>query len=183
MIDELTRAKEYLIQVQNADGGWGYGPSNSTSPEPTIYAAIALSRDDGKSKRAALRGFGWLAAQTKPNGAIALPGQKDDHWTSLLHLFALSKMQIAADLQGRLIDWAFTVKSQIADPVDDVPLDGKLMGWSWAKGTFSWVEPTSYALLALKAAGKSDNPRVIEGAKLLADRVDDDGGGTTAITK
>src|SRR5258708_40229068 len=112
MIDELTRAKNYLIQVQNADGGWSYVASNSTSPEPTIYTGMALGRDDGKSKRAALRAFDWLASQTKPNGAIALPGQKDDHWTSLLHLFALSKMNISADLQSRLIDWAFTVKSQ-----------------------------------------------------------------------
>jgi len=176
MTDELTRAKNYLIQVQNADGGWSYVATNSTSPEPTIYAAVAMGRDEGKPKRAALRAFDWLASQTKPNGAISLPGQKDDHWTSLLHLFALSKIKISADLQARLIDWAFTVKTQIADKVDDVPLDGKLMGWSWAKGTFSWVEPTSYALLALKAAGKSDHPRVIEGTKMLADRVCDDGG-------
>ena len=174
--DESTRAKDYLIQVQNADGGWGYGPSNNSSPEPTIYAALALGRDDGKSKRASLRGLGWLATQTKPNGAIALPGQHDDHWTSLLYLMALAKLNVSPDLQGRLVDWTFNAHSQIADPVEEVPLDGKLLGWAWAKGTFSWVEPTSYGVLALKMAGKSDHPRVIEGAKLLADRVCDDGG-------
>jgi len=180
MTEELTRAKNYLIQVQNADGGWGYGPSNNTSPEPTIYASLALGRDDGKSKRAALRGLDWLASQTKPNGAIALPGQvqnpKDDHWTSLLHLFALARLQMSPELQGKLIEWAVNAKSQIADKVEEVPLDGKLLGWAWARGTFSWVEPTSYGLIALKLAGKAEHPRVIEGAKLLADRVCDDGG-------
>jgi hypothetical protein len=176
MTDELTRAKNYLIQVQNADGGWGYGASNNTSPEPTIYTALALYRSDDKSKRAAVRGLNWLVAQTKSNGAIALPEQKDDHWSTLLHLFALAKMQTSVDLQARIVEWVFNSKSQIAEKVEEVPLDGKLMGWAWAKGTFSWVEPTSYGLIALKVAGKSDHPRVIEGAKLLADRVCDDGG-------
>src|SRR5580765_107528 len=114
MTDELTRAKNYLIQVQNADGGWGYGASNSTSPEPTIYAALALYRQEDKSKRAAVRGLNWLAAQTKPNGAIALPDQKDDHWSTLLHLLALAKLQMSAELQARLVEWVFNAKTQLA---------------------------------------------------------------------
>jgi hypothetical protein len=38
------------------------------------------------------------------------------------------------------------------------------------------VEPTSYALLALKSTGLQQNPRVQEGEKLLLDRTCSDGG-------
>ena len=32
-------------------------------------------------------------------------------------------------------------------------MDTELKGWPWSAGTFSWVEPTAYALLALKKLG------------------------------
>jgi hypothetical protein len=43
-------------------------------------------------------------------------------------------------------------------------------------GTFSWVEPTSYALLALKINGTRIHPRIQEAERLIADRVCTDGG-------
>jgi hypothetical protein len=57
-----------------------------------------------------------------------------------------------------------------------VKMDTKLRGWSWVDGTFSWVEPTSYALLALKAAGIRKHDRILEAERLLCDRVCSDGG-------
>jgi uncharacterized protein (DUF362 family) len=55
-------------------------------------------------------------------------------------------------------------------------IDLKLVGWSWAEGTFSWVEPTAWACLALQCAGHGDHERVKEGLKLLLDRALDEGG-------
>jgi hypothetical protein len=42
--------------------------------------------------------------------------------------------------------------------------------------TFSWVEPTSYALLAIKLCGRRNHPRVAEAERLLLDRACQDGG-------
>ncbi len=55
-------------------------------------------------------------------------------------------------------------------------IDSLRVGWPWAEGTFAWVEPTAWAVLALRAAGYGNHPRVIEGAKLLLDRAFDSGG-------
>ena len=39
-------------------------------------------------------------------------------------------------------------------------IDPERVGWPWAEGTFSWVEPTAWAVLALRAAGHGEHPRV-----------------------
>jgi hypothetical protein len=54
--------------------------------------------------------------------------------------------------------------------------DPTLTGWPWVVGTHSWVEPTGFALLALRAAGMTEHPRVREGFKLLLDRALPEGG-------
>src|SRR5262249_53884905 len=51
-----------------------------------------------------------------------------------------------------------------------------LIGWPWAEGNFSWVEPTAWAVLALRRLGQGGQARVKEGQDLLLDRVLDKGG-------
>src|SRR5262249_33752329 len=62
-------------------------------------------------------------------------------------------------------------------PGEDVhDINTKLIGWPWAENTFSWVEPTAWAILALRRAGYGGHPRVAEGTTLLLDRVLESGG-------
>ena len=53
--------------------------------------------------------------------------------------------------------------------------NNQLLGWPWIDGTFSWVEPTSWCLLALKKAGQLPSrtgaaARIAEADRMLADR-------------
>ena len=52
--------------------------------------------------------------------------------------------------------------------------DNQLIGWPWNDGTFSWVEPTSWCLLACKTAGPHFRAaaavRIAEAERMLADR-------------
>jgi hypothetical protein len=62
-----------------------------------------------------------------------------------------------------------------------VPLNPDIQGWPWALGTFSWVEPTAYALLALKKLrpalqGSRVDARIHQGELLLYDRMCAGGG-------
>jgi VWFA-related protein len=59
--------------------------------------------------------------------------------------------------------------------------DNTLQGWSWIEGTFSWIEPTSWCLLALKKSPAVLHPRersarIDEAERLLLDRVCRTGG-------
>ena len=54
--------------------------------------------------------------------------------------------------------------------------DSTLIGWPWVEGTHSWIEPTAWAVLALKAVGLAQHPRTREAVRLLVDRLLPDGG-------
>ncbi|MEK7757853.1 MAG: hypothetical protein AAB385_11645, partial [Planctomycetota bacterium] len=54
--------------------------------------------------------------------------------------------------------------------------DTTLRGWSWVENTHAWVEPTAYAILALRGAGKGEHPRVREGIQMVLDRAIPNGG-------
>jgi hypothetical protein len=54
--------------------------------------------------------------------------------------------------------------------------DSTLVGWAWVEGTHSWIEPTAWGVLALKAVGLAQHPRTREAVRLLVDRLLPDGG-------
>jgi hypothetical protein len=66
----------------------------------------------------------------------------------------------------------------------EVEVDVELKGWPWASGTFTWVEPTAVAMLALRAMSgdpaladsRDRRYRLEQGEKLLADRMVPGGG-------
>ena len=98
-------------------------------------------------------------------------------WTRALRLLTLSRLGVRAELRKQLADAVLNAQvQQIPNNKKINDVDGSLRGWSWVDGTFSWVEPTSYALLALKTSGVLVHPRVQEAERLLLDRVCPDGG-------
>jgi len=46
----------------------------------------------------------------------------------------------------------------------------RLVAWPWVEGTHSWIEPTAFSVLALKAAGFGGHGRTREGIAMLVDR-------------
>ena len=60
-------------------------------------------------------------------------------------------------------------------------LNKDLIGWSWVPNSFSWVEPTSYALIALKKqrahlAGTNVDERIRQADAMIYDRMCNGGG-------
>jgi hypothetical protein len=54
--------------------------------------------------------------------------------------------------------------------------DTTLNGWSWAANTHSWLEPTCFFILGLRAAGYGRHARTAEGERLVLDRLLPSGG-------
>ena len=82
--------------------------------------------------------------------------------------------------RGRALDGRPGLLARLlAPPAPAVELDSALVGWPWTEGTFSWVEPTAYAVLALRAVSPRSAAaaaRIDEGERLILDRVCSDGG-------
>lgn len=54
--------------------------------------------------------------------------------------------------------------------------DTRLIGWPWVDGTHSWVEPSAYAVLALRSAGHAVDVRIQQATALFRDRAMSPGG-------
>lgn len=179
-----------LLELQNPDGGWGATTQRPSNTEATALAALALA--DQTAERNA--GLTWLTNRQRPDGCWPWTDELDlPSWSTSLAMLALAGAQTAPDAVNRGARWllgqtgpgvpwrsrimAFLRRSG-PPPVE---LDYSVEGWAWAPGTFSWVEPTTWALLALGAAYPGRRPRGVEnrireGEAMILDRACPGGG-------
>ncbi len=166
----------------------GYHPAGAASSEPTALAALALLT--AGRRYAALRALTWLASCQAVDGSIGPTAkQSSPGWTTGWALLAAladrksapatTRTTSAANQSldiDRAIIWLLQEKGQGQPRTSDVGHDNSLVGWPWVDGTHSWVEPTAISVLALKAAGDGQHPRVREAIFLLTDRLLTGGG-------
>ena len=170
----LAVLREFLLRVRNADGGWGYQPGKSSRLEPTCWAALALGSTLAPNALEQWPSVDGLLLERRggtPNYAfqgLALIVLRAEH---LEH--AAGNRTLLAALQRVKGDAlpASTINRQ----------DNSLQAWSWIDGTFSWVEPTAWCLLALKqwsaAPGAvGDRDRIVVAERMLVDRCCAEGG-------
>ncbi len=160
----LGKASSFLTGTQRPDGGWGYeADSDQSAPEPSSCCLLALSNS---SRAASERGLSWLEARIGSDGGVRYEGDNDVHWTTSLVAFTLVRLRSDSSKLRACVSRLLTLKGT----------SDKGVGWAWTDGTFSWVEPTCYALLALKAAGQTRHPRVVEAERMLEARACSTGG-------
>ena len=183
-----------LVAAQDADGGWGAEPGKRSNTEATALAILALgAASDAAAPSALRRGLTWLADHQRPDGGWPLGvGQDQSTWpTPLAVLAVLSRSELRERAVGGLrwlvghggIDpgWLLRALYRLWPAALPVRMDPTLKGWSWNPDAFSWVEPTAYALLALKkgrvvVSGPDVDARIREGESMLYDRVCEGGG-------
>jgi len=164
----LEKGCSFLIAAQNEDGGWGYSArSGQSAPEPSCHSLLAL-RDF--SADSAAKGLSWLESRIGPDGGLRYEGDEDIHWSTSLAAYCLVRLRHKEAKDAGKLRACLACLSALRGSSD------KGVGWAWTNQTFSWVEPTSYGLLALKAAGQANNPRVREAEVMLQSRTCADGG-------
>jgi hypothetical protein len=119
----------------------------------------------------------WTLKTRNANGSIGLNREFPDEgiWNSSLLAIAMHHLGLKSE-RDSAIDFLLGIRSIKLSRSPDNDLDTALIGWPWVVHTFGWVEPTSWALLSLALAGKSDHPRAVEGRRLLEDRCLPEGG-------
>jgi hypothetical protein len=163
----LESLEAALRRGRNADGGWGYYAGKSSRLEPTCWALLALGDADPQVLRNWPVHDGLLLERAggEPNygfhglGMLALTDRRLEH----------------AAGNGALLAAIQRVKGITLAESNINRQDNSIQGWSWIDGTFSWVEPTAWCLLALKksraAFPKQIEPkRIADAEALLADR-------------
>ena len=188
VLSQLTGA---LLSAQNPDGGWGYYRGKASRVEPTCWAILTLLQvarsstawDPDASFRLLEQwqgNRGLLAEQVGQPSNLAFNGLAA---LAVLHGERGVTAQRArlAKIRGALLQGILSVAGvRFLNARNRRPYD-TLQGWPWTDQTFSWVEPTSMCLLALKKARPMTDEasavaRIDEAERLLFDRRCRDGG-------
>jgi hypothetical protein len=171
---------DILVRSRNADGGWGYYPGKTSRLEPSCWAALSLSLAE-KSANDLADSTRWLSSRVRRDGFLDdVIGQPANLGFNGLAALALRDARDSSAQHQQLLAAISAIKGE-ALAQDDATnrQNNALQGWSWVQGTFSWVEPTSWCLLALKkssARTKEGRARIDEAERLLFDRVCQRGG-------
>ncbi len=173
----LSELKAQLLAGRNPDGGWPYYAGKSSRLEPTAWALLALQAAGEPVTADALTGWprrdGWFVDRNTDAINIA--------FNSLAGL-ALVALRAPRDAFAPVTRALVALKGrQLPQQPDIIAQDNALQAWPWVDGTFSWVEPTSLAVVFLKRARTLSpddalNSRLDEAERLLVDRACAGGG-------
>lgn len=170
-LETLTSAKTH-----------GYRANAPTASEPAAWAAMALLAH--RRVDAAEPLLHWLAERQGADGSVGITaGDAQPGWPTSLAILAWQAAAAAGDRSdlymqqsASAVRWLLRVSGVPVARSPDMGHDSTLIGWSWALGTHSWVEPTAMAVLALKATGHAGHPRTREAVALLVNRLLPTGG-------
>lgn len=175
-------AKTFLLESQNADGGWGYRAGGISYVEPTAVVMLALA--DRNAEPARLRALGLVLSLQHADGGWGIAAvDPESGWMTAYAVYALAAFQDARAALARGVDWLVRTEGlSIAEPTarENVRsmyhMDAALRGWPWQPGDAGWVHPTALAIIALIATGNGNHPRVQAGVEFLLDRAVASGG-------
>lgn len=184
----------FLLNSQNSDGGWGFRPNTESRVEPCAWALLALRgcyASAGVAEPVA-RGYHFLKSSQLPDGSwSASPEGQEGSWVTALACWALLGGEEFSENVVRGLGWL------CAEEPGEAHLRWRVLrtlrrshrlsaqkdayyGWSWTRGTASWVEPTSFALMVLDSAPAQALPAAAQRTKLatamLYDRMCPGGG-------
>lgn len=167
-VENLAGRTEFLRLNQNVDGGWGYFPGKQSWVEPTVYAALALARNrDGAAERA----WNLLRSWQNDDGGFR-PNRHPGNSTWCTALAVLLGVELNQDV-SRGAHWLLETSGAESSALNRfvrrfgaLPAGREVehRGWPWRPGTTSWVEPTAFALAALRrwSAGSRPSARTLE---------------------
>ena len=178
----VLELENWLIENAVPGGGWAYYSNKAASIEPTCLALLALKNSKYESSKEFSDAVCFLQSCIGPNGIVVPPnGRPEAFWVTSIVLFTFVKLNLSASVVSSMASILLEIKGTVTKNNQALEIHAKginpqVMGWPWSLKTFSWVEPTAWAVLSLRLAGLQDNPRVIEGLEFLLDRLMDEGG-------
>jgi hypothetical protein len=165
--------------------------SNTEVTSLVLLALASLQENPLKPSLEAAKN--WFLQRQKPEGSWPLTnGVEEGSWTTALAVLAMGNFLGQTERVEKAARWLVNQQGSTLGllPEAILWLTGKskvnginrdLVGWSWTPGALSWVEPTSYALMALKKmksrlAGTKVGERIQEAERMLYDRMCNGGG-------
>ena len=184
-MDWIAAARRRLLELRGDAPVWGYGPRKPPNVEPSVFAALAMLATDADAERPATRerariSGDWLARIQNADGSVGLSEELPlPNWPTAHAILLWGALDRLGDqppryaaFSAKAVDFLlhFEGKATPFDPNAAVGHDTTIPGWPWVPNTHMWVEPTSWAIMALAAEGQGQHQRVIDGKRLLRNR-------------
>jgi hypothetical protein len=154
------------------EGGFAQYRGESFRPDATAWAVLAFEAFGG-NQDLAISACRQLARSKLLDGRIsAVEGHPESYWPTSLALLAWKKVsgfEREAELAAQFL-LNTTGKHWLKQKDAVFDHDTSIKGWPWVENTHSWIEPTSLAVLALKARGYAKHARVSEAVRMILDR-------------
>ncbi len=174
-MDWRTTARRTILDGRRArDGAWGRDPSGSPRVEPTALALLALTRDDDSpaARSIAVQACDWMAGLQNPRGGLPLSaGLEESSWPTSFAILSWNVLDIHPEARVLARGWLLDSGSDEPSSAGEDP-----GGWPWVQGTFTWIEPTALALIALALEGEERHPRCLEAVAMIHERALNGGG-------
>ena len=165
---------ETLVEAMHEAGGWGYAPGQPPQLEPSCLGLLALSLERSRYAEQIDKTRRFIEQNANDDGSYRpRDGREEAMWPTSLVLFVKAALGIKGPELERSANFLLGTRGRVPDHPEAGELhdfDIHLVGWPWAEKNFSWVEPTSWACLALRFVGQAAHPRVEEGLRMLLDR-------------
>jgi hypothetical protein len=182
-----------LLSLQNEDGGWSASAGLASNTEATSLGCLAAHTAGSAGSAARERAAEWLVRQQRADGSWAfIEGLPAPSWSTSLAVLALGRTRADEQAVRRALRWLvgqegtgppflIWLSYKLFPERQLVELNPSFRGWPWAPGTFGFVEPTSYAVVAFKALSplaprRRARERIRDAERMLLDRVCAGGG-------
>jgi hypothetical protein len=159
-----------------ADPAISYLAGTSPAAEPTAIAMLALLAHD--RSEAVRQAAGALRSMQQQDGAVGIrPGETPGWptsfavigWTAVAKALPDLKPAVQSNID-RAVAWLLANRGRAVERSDNFGHNSELIGWAYAEGTHSWIEPTAMAVMALTVAGHRHHPATEEGIAVIRDR-------------
>jgi len=167
---------ETVVGWLAAQKSWAYHGDAPLASEPAALTVMALLAH----RRRATSALDWLVDRQQADGSVGVTlEQTTPGWTTAQAVLAWALADRQASGEGlryvtataRGTAWLLGARGVPLERNEQLGHDSTLI-----EGTHSWIEPTAWAVLALKAVGLRQHARTREAVRLLVDRLLPEGG-------
>jgi hypothetical protein len=154
------------------EGGFAISRGEPFRADATAWAVLALEAYRGSRDLTVSACRRLSECQLLDGRLSAVDGHPEAYWPTALALFAWKTVPGFEKELDRAIQFLIVSSGKISPKQDNdlVVHDTSIKGWPWIENTHSWIDPTSIAILALKACGYEKHERVLEAVRMILDR-------------
>lgn len=168
----ITSTIEAIQDRSLPKGGFALYRGESFRPDATVWAVLALEAYDGNRNVTNIACRRLSQSQLADGRVPVVESHPESFWPTSLALLAWQKIPGFKPELKRAIAFLLSNKGRHhpKKEKDELGHDPYINGWPWVEGTHSWIEPTSLAVLALRACGYAEHERVSEAVRMILDR-------------